>query len=1231
MHQSQSKKIFFSLLFLFTLISGYAQVNTKQKGLLWEITGNGLKKPSYVYGTMHISQKLAFHLGDSFYNALLKCDMVALEQNLDSVIHRWISEDEEKPEDANKVHRRSMNEFLGLTQFQLGSFNKDLIERKLSAEVREVNYLLKRGNENDFEEDAWLDLYIYQIGKRTGKQITGVEGYEESRDLVEKSNKEPEASKAESKKKLKPYSYKMREQVAEAYRKGNIFMIDSIDRMTESEHFREYMLYKRNANMVRRMDSIVKLGKTLFTGVGCAHLPGNKGVLQMLIDKGYQIRPVQSITNEKSKLAQKYEDMTYSHDLKAVSSDDGLITANLPTRLTKVRDYESYASYLCPDLANGYYYQIEKISSNLAFSGKTQEDVLLVIDTMTFENIPGEQKKKERIISNGFPGIEVVTELKTGDLNRFHILVSPYNVYIIRMAGKKKFASSSVANNFFKTLKINEGVGTIWQTISSSDSIYSLQLPSTEKSKKLIQSNKANPSFEHIVYDKTSGNTYVIKQVDILNTLYLEQDTFELGLMAKSFCKTDDFVIKSRKHFVSQGYNGLEVVFETKKKEKIYAKFYIAGTRYIMFLLKPNTKGSFEDKFFTSLHFNGKPNYNYSTYKDTNIFFTVSTPQKPYLIKEYNNYNYYNQEEEESKTDKYKGEYKEMYFPATNANDFISVGAYKYGYYESQDKSTESYFSEWEKSTYLKIINKQTIRKKGIDYITYTYTDTNTNRQIKMVNALHGQMRYFVYAYIDTVAGKPDFANTFINTFDVSDTLIEGNIFEKKGKRFFADFTSKDSVERKSSIKNFISVTFDKTDIKNIQNAIDTINMKGDAAKIRTSLIYKLSTIDSADELIVPYLQNLYARFVDTAFLQIEILQALARQRTIGAYKAIKPIIATDIPISDNTYDMENLLYSFSDTLKLTKTLLPELIELTTLQEYRSSAYAIISQMKDSGIITVADYAAIHNRLITESRIEYKRTMATLTKEKTNDYEGGSDYDYEPSSPSYNNYNYGGYQGTNTGVFSSLLELTLPLVNSNTTMKTLSDKILAITDNNLRIALMPVLLKNNMHFQDSVYETLAKNKDFRISLYRLLAEAKKLNKFPAKYHNQREIIAASIQQLGGRFTKVDSTVLLKTQVIEFGKKKYRIHFYKFRLKNEENWMLYASDALPTDTSKLNDPKEILPFYSLSAEINETETEAKLIGDILFDNYIKYVRENNGGYYESSYGRGGGYDGYEGDY
>src|SRR6059058_4933767 len=55
----------------------------KYSSLLWEITGRGLTRPSYLFGTMHVSDKLAFHLGDSFYNALKSVQMVALETNPD--------------------------------------------------------------------------------------------------------------------------------------------------------------------------------------------------------------------------------------------------------------------------------------------------------------------------------------------------------------------------------------------------------------------------------------------------------------------------------------------------------------------------------------------------------------------------------------------------------------------------------------------------------------------------------------------------------------------------------------------------------------------------------------------------------------------------------------------------------------------------------------------------------------------------------------------------------------------------------------------------------------------------------------------------------------------------------------------------------------------------------------------------------------------------------------------
>ncbi len=1224
----QSIKTLLAFVFTLCAFAVTAQTN-KQKGLLWQVTGNGLKKPSYVYGTMHVSQKIAFHLGDSFYLALSKSDVVALEQDLDSVIHRWITEsDFDNPEDAEKVYPRSDYQYLSLYNFTLSSYNKELIERKLSAEVREVNYLLQRGEQDDFEEDAWLDLYIYQIAKKLGKGFTGVEGYEESRDLVKKSQKEPKDSK---KKKPRKYNYKLRQQIAESYRKGDIYMIDSIDRMTESEHYLEYMLYKRNANMVRRMDSIMRLGKTMFTGVGCSHLPGTKGVLQMLIDKGYKVRPVQSIALEKSKMAKKYEDMKLKHTYSTYSSEDGLISASLPTRLTKVNDNSFYSSYLSPDLANGYYYQIEKLTCNTIFSGKTPEDILLVIDTMIFENIPGEIRSKRPIFSNGFEGMEVVTELKTGDLNRFHILASPFNVYIIRLSGKKDFALSSDANNFFKTIQIREGNASTWRKINSPDSVFSLELPSNDKAEKLTAPYKADPSFEHLVYEKNSGHTYLVKQEDLLNQSYLEEDTFELLVMAESFAKTDDFKILSKKHFNWQGYYAMDAEFENKNADKLMARFVICGTRYIMFLMKPNGEGGdFNDRFFTSVKFNGKPSHQFFEYKDTSLFYKVQTPVMPILTKKAPSYSYYyggdDEEEDDKKENKYIGNYKEVYYKTPNANEFITVSYYKYGYYENQNRNKKDYYKNWEKTGSLKLLSKETGNRKGVDYTIFTYSDTNTTRQIKVMHMLHGQIKYNVEAYLDTVSGKSDFVNTFFNTFDVSDTLIYDDIFKSKGDRFFADFTSKDSATRKAAIKNFNQVTFTKHDVKNLCNAIDTINMKADAAELRLSMLSSLSYMDSAQDVIVPYLQKLYNRFSDTAYMQIEIVKALAHQRSDKAFLALKPILANDIPISNNEYEMTEMLYAFYDSLKLTKTILPELIELTSIQEYRNTAYAMISKLKDSSIINENDYASIHNKLVNETKIEYKRMMASINNdEKENSYNYnyfGRDIETE-SIQSYGRRRYGrgSYYNNEYSLLGDILDLSLPLRSKNKSMQELVTKILKITDNDKRLSLLPVLLKYNIHYEDSVYQTLAKSEKTRSRFYTILAEAKQTSKFPKAYMNHNDWVKAEINKNLYDEDKLDTIIFIENRKIVLGKDSGVVYVCKYQLEESDEWTLYISDALPCDTNSLPDPKKSTLLMGQSINLEEGIVIEKTISEYFFENLLMYTRNRNGGYYDnySSYG------------
>src|SRR5882757_8400645 len=73
-----------SLGMFFSVCNGQKKTTGKYPSLLWEITGNGLTKPSYLFGTMHVSSKMVFHLSDSFYLALKSVDAVALELNPDT-------------------------------------------------------------------------------------------------------------------------------------------------------------------------------------------------------------------------------------------------------------------------------------------------------------------------------------------------------------------------------------------------------------------------------------------------------------------------------------------------------------------------------------------------------------------------------------------------------------------------------------------------------------------------------------------------------------------------------------------------------------------------------------------------------------------------------------------------------------------------------------------------------------------------------------------------------------------------------------------------------------------------------------------------------------------------------------------------------------------------------------------------------------------------------------------
>src|ERR1700761_7048123 len=70
---------------LLTAVLGFGQATKNTKiahTLLWKITGKGLTKPSYLFGTMHILCADDAILSDSLKGAIRQCDEVYFEINL---------------------------------------------------------------------------------------------------------------------------------------------------------------------------------------------------------------------------------------------------------------------------------------------------------------------------------------------------------------------------------------------------------------------------------------------------------------------------------------------------------------------------------------------------------------------------------------------------------------------------------------------------------------------------------------------------------------------------------------------------------------------------------------------------------------------------------------------------------------------------------------------------------------------------------------------------------------------------------------------------------------------------------------------------------------------------------------------------------------------------------------------------------------------------------------------
>ena len=151
----------------------------------------------------------------------------------------------------------------------------------------------------------------------------------------------------------------------EAYRTGNLDLLDSINRLNSySDAFDEKFLYKRNEIQANSIDSILKKS-SLFVGVGAAHLPGPRGVIELLRQKGYRLRPILMGTRD-SKHKEEVEKLRVPINFINQSSPDGFLKVDIPGKFYSSNDLGMLDQQQYADMANGSFYMVTRVKTNIS-------------------------------------------------------------------------------------------------------------------------------------------------------------------------------------------------------------------------------------------------------------------------------------------------------------------------------------------------------------------------------------------------------------------------------------------------------------------------------------------------------------------------------------------------------------------------------------------------------------------------------------------------------------------------------------------------------------------------------------------------------------------------------------------------------------------------------------------------------------------------------------------------
>jgi len=277
------------LLLLLSLQALHAQ--KLEKSLLWKISGKGIEKPSYLFGTIHAScdatlDKKTLEALDQTTQLYLEIDMDDPDMQMEMMTEMMMKDGKTMSQMTSKEDFALLDAFLTeQTGFSLQLMNTIkpffvsamLIPKILDCEMQSIEMELMKISKEQHEEILGLETISEQMA------VFDDIAYQDQMDELVKSVKNNLVNdKKEYQELLALYNSKDLTALLQASEKSDNAMITK---------YKNELLTNRNKNWIPRIGKIISEKPTFF-GVGAAHLGGENGIIMLLRKQGYTVEAV---------------------------------------------------------------------------------------------------------------------------------------------------------------------------------------------------------------------------------------------------------------------------------------------------------------------------------------------------------------------------------------------------------------------------------------------------------------------------------------------------------------------------------------------------------------------------------------------------------------------------------------------------------------------------------------------------------------------------------------------------------------------------------------------------------------------------------------------------------------------------------------------------------------------------------------------------------------------------